>query len=163
MLYQMRQKLLSWGNDFTIQDADGQDCFFVDGAAFSLGKKLSFQTMDGTEVAFIQQKLLSWGPTYEIHRDGRHYATVKKELFRFFSTKFEVDIPGPDDLHVEGNFWDYDYRFERVTDGRSIAAVSKKHFAWTDSYGIDIEPGEDDVLILATAVVIDQVCHERKR
>ena len=39
MLYLMRQKILSFGDDFTIQDDQGQDVFFVDGKAFSIGDK----------------------------------------------------------------------------------------------------------------------------
>jgi len=35
-------------------------------------------------------------------------------------------------------------------------------FAMTDTYGIDIVSGEDDVAILATAVVVDLVCHDQK-
>ncbi len=159
MQYRIRQKLLSWGDDFTIQDADGHDLFFVDGKAFSFGNKLSFQDMNGRELAFIAQKLLSWGPTYEIQRDGETFATVKKELFSFFKTKFEVDVPGPNDYRVEGNFLNYEYTFARPKGG-VVARVSKKLFSWSDSYCVDIVDGEDDIIILATAVVIDQVCHE---
>ncbi len=161
MRYAMHEKLLCWGDDFIIKNEDGDDIFFVDGKAFSLGNKLSFQDMDGNELAFISQKLLSWGPSYEIYRDGDLYATVKKQLFTFFSDKFEVDIPGPNDYHVEGNLFDYEYEFTR-TSGQHAAGVSKKWFSWSDTYGIDIAPGEDDVLILAAAVVIDQVCHDNK-
>ena len=160
MRYALREKLFAWGDDFTIQDETGTDVYFVDGKAFSLGKKLSFQDMAGNELAFIRQKLLSWGPTYEIFRNGELYATVKKQLFTFFKTKFEVDIPGPHDIHVEGNLLDHEYRFTRITDGAVVAMVSKKWFSWSDSYGIDVAEGEDDVLLLCTAVVIDQVCHE---
>ena len=39
----MRQKLFSWGDDFTIKTDDERDAFFVDGKAFSLGNQLSFQ------------------------------------------------------------------------------------------------------------------------
>ena len=160
MRYRIRQRLLSWGNDFTIQDADENDVFFVDGRAFSLGNKLSFQDMSGRELAFIKQRLLSWGPTYEIERGGEIFATVKKELFTFFKTKFEVDVPGPNDYRVEGNFLDYEYTFTRQKDG-VVANVSKQWFSWADTYGVDIKDGEDDVVILATAVVIDQVCHQK--
>jgi LURP-one-related len=66
----MKQKLWAWGDDFVIKDEAGQDRFFVDGKALSLGDKLSFQDMKGNELAFIQQKLLAWGPTYEIHDGG---------------------------------------------------------------------------------------------
>jgi uncharacterized protein YxjI len=57
---------------------------FVDGKAFSIGKKLSFQDMEKNELAFIRQKLLAWGPTYEIIWDGALAAIVKKHLFTFF-------------------------------------------------------------------------------
>ena len=160
MRYALHEKLFSWGDDFKIQDQDGRDVFFVDGKAFSLGKQLSFQDMSGNELAYIRQKLLSFGPSYEIHRDGKLYASVKKDLFTFFKTKFEVDIPGPHDLKVEGNFLQHEYSFKRVTDGAIVARVSKEWFSWADSYGIDTADGEDDVLLLCTAVVIDQVCHD---
>ena len=37
--------------------------------------------------------------------------------------------------------------------------MSKKWFSWADTYGVDISPDQDDVLILATTVVIDLTCH----
>ena len=46
--------------------------------------------------------------------------------------------------------------------GREVAVVSKDHWSWTDSYGVDIVDGEDDVSILCAAIVIDQVLHDEK-
>ena len=93
MRYLMKQKLFCFGDDFTIKNEAGDDAFFVDGRAFSIGNKLSFQDLNGEELAFIQQKLLSWGPTYEITRDGELAAVVKKHLFTFFRCAFTVDVP----------------------------------------------------------------------
>ena len=157
MRYVMKQKLFCWGDDFTIKDDQGRDVFFVDGKAFSIGEKLSFQDMAGNELAFIRQKLLAWGPTYEIYRGSELAAVVKKHLFTFLNCKFTVDVPGPDDLEAEGNFLDHEYRFTRG--GRIVATVSKQWFSWTDTYGVEVADGEDDVLILASTVVIDMVCH----
>ncbi|MBK7876153.1 MAG: LURP-one-related family protein [Planctomycetes bacterium] len=161
MRYVMKQKWLSFGDDFRVQDAQGRDLYYVDGRALSLGDKLSFQDMDGNELAFIRQRLLAWGPTYEILRDGRVVAQVKKELFTFFRCKFEVDVPGPNDLEAVGDFWDHEYQFERH--GDVVASVSKRWFSWTDTYGIDVSSSADDLIVLASAVVIDLVCHDRKR
>lgn len=157
MRYVLRQKLLSWGDDFHIRDEAGQDVYFVDGKAFSLGDQLSFQDLAGHELAFIKQKLLAWGKTYEIHRAGRLAAVVKKELFALFHHRFTVDVPGPDDLEAEGSFTDHEYTFRRRD--RVVATVSKRWFSWADTYGIDIADDEDPVLILASAVVVDQACH----
>ena len=157
MRYMMKQKLFSWGDKFRIQNEAGQDLFYVDGRAFSLGNKLSFQDMAGNELAFIQQKLLSWGPTYEIYRSGQLAAIVKKHLFTFFKCRFTVDVPGPDDLEAQGSFMDMEYTFTRGN--QTVAQVSKKWFSWADTYGVDIADSQDDILILASTVVIDMVCH----
>jgi uncharacterized protein YxjI len=63
---------------------------------------------------------------------------------------------------AEGDFMDHQYVFTRS--GAPVAEVSKQWFAWGDTYGVQIAPGQDDVLILASTVVIDMVCHgDRKR
>jgi uncharacterized protein YxjI len=138
----------------------------VDGKALSFGDKLSFQDMAGNELAFIDQKLLAWGPTYEIYRDGRLFAVVKEKVWTFLKNRFTVDVgadgPGPGDLEVEGDFLDHEYAFTR--EGRVAAArVSKRWVSWSDTYGVEVADGEDDVLILACAVVVDLCCHPDKR
>ena len=157
MRYVMKEKILSWGDDFRIRDGSGRDVFYVDGKVFSFGDKLSFQDMAGNELALIDQKLLSIGPTYEIYRGGERVAVVKKKLFRLLRNRFSIDVPGPNDLEAVGDFINKDYTFER--NGREVARVSKKWFRMTDTYGVDVAPGEDDVLILASAVVIDLCMH----
>lgn len=161
MRYVMRQKFWAWGDDFVIRDEQDRELFLVDGRAFSWGDKLSFQDMAGNEIAFIRQKLLSWGPTYEIESRGRLVAVVKKQLFTFLHCKFTVDVPGPDDLEARGDFLDHEYAIERG--GKCVAQVSKQWFRLTDTYGVEIADGEDDILILATAVVIDMVCHQESK
>ncbi|MDB6030748.1 MAG: hypothetical protein JWM16_1086 [Verrucomicrobiales bacterium] len=157
MRYVMKQKVFALGDDFIIKTADGQDAFFVDGKALSIGDKLSFQDMNRNELAFIRQKLLSWGPTYEIYRNDQLQAVVKKKLITFIHCRFIVDVPGPDDLEAKGSFTDHSYEF--IRHGQRVAEVSKRWFSWSDTYGVDIAEGEDDVLILASSVVIDMVCH----
>ncbi len=157
MRYQMRQKLFSFGDDYTIKDDSGNDRFFVDGKALSIGDKLSFQDMQGNELAYIRQKLLSIGATYEIYRNDQLAAVVKKQIFTLLRAKFSVDVPGPDDLEASGDFLAHEYEFTKG--GETVATVSKAWFAMTDSYGVDIAANQDDVLILACTVVIDLCCH----
>jgi len=160
MRYVMKQKLFAFGDDFTIQDAGGNDCYYVDGAAFSFGDSLSFQDMQGNKLASINQRLMTIGSTYDLHRDGQLMATVSKQWFTFFAARFLVDVPGPDDLEAEGSFLEHEYTFKRGR--KTVARVSKQWFSWSDTYGVDVADGEDDILILASSVVIDLVCHQKK-
>lgn len=161
MRYVMKQKLFAWGDDFHIRDETGREVFFVDGKALSFGDQSSFQSLDGVELAFIRQKMLAWGKTYEIHRNGAVAAVVTKELFTFFNCRFTVDVPGPDDLQASGDFTDHEYVFSQGD--RKVATVSKRWFSWADTYGVDIAEGQDDVLILAATVVIDMACHAHRQ
>jgi uncharacterized protein YxjI len=155
--YVLKQKLLSLGDDYHIRDDQGREVYLVDGKAFSIGAKLAFRDLQGNELAFIRQKLFNLSPTYEIHRNGALAAVVQRKLFSFLHHRFTVDVPGPDDLEAKGNFLDHEYSFTRGD--REVATVSKRWFSWTDTYGVDVADGEDDVLILASAVVVDQACH----
>ena len=157
MRYIMKQRLFSLADSFTIKDENGGDVYAVRGKFFSFGKQLSFEDMAGNELAYIRQKLISFRPTYEIYRNGNLFATVKQELFTFLRHKFVVDVPGPDDLEAAGDFLDREYTFERS--GREVARISKRWFSFSDTYGVETTDGEDDVLILASSVVIDMLCH----
>jgi uncharacterized protein YxjI len=161
MRYVMRKRAFSLSDSFTIENEAGSAVYNVVGQVFTIGKKLSFQDLDGNELAHIEQKLLSWGPTYEIYHEGELCAVVKKHLFTFFSYAFTIDVPGPDDLEAKGNFIDTEYTFSRG--GQMVAEASKRWFNWTETYGVDISDEQDQVLILASAVVIEMVCHENRR
>jgi uncharacterized protein YxjI len=158
MRYKLRQKVFSFTDAFKIEDEIGNAAYTIKGKFFSFGDKLTMLDAYGEEVARIEQKLLSFAPTYYIYCGNDLLATVSKKLFTLFRCKFTVDVPGPDDLEASGNFFDMEYTFERGN-GNVVAVVSKQWFSFSDTYGVDIADNEDPVLILASAVVIDMVCH----
>lgn len=157
--YQMRQDLFRVGDDYTIRDASGRERYRVDGKALTIGAKLSFEDMNGRQLLWIQQKLFTWGKTFEIQREGRTIALVHKKPLTFLKARFTIDVPGPDDFEATGSLLDREYVITRH--GKTVAEVSKRWFDLGDTYGVDVAEGEDDVLLLAAAVVIDQCCHEK--
>jgi uncharacterized protein YxjI len=159
MIYRIKEEFWSWGDDFSITDADGNLRFLVDGAAFSWGDDLTLLDPDGRELARITQKLFSFMPRYRIYIGGELFAEVVKE-WSWFKKNFTLDVPGPNDYAIKGSFWAHEFEF--VRHGRVVASVSKDYREWTDSYGVKIEEGEDDVAIICACIVIDQVLHDDK-
>ncbi len=155
MRYVLREKLISIGEDFTITDDRGHPVFIVDQKLLHIRDELHVLDMQGKELAKIQRKLISLRPVYEIWRDGRQLAVVRRAFIRILRDKFDVDVPGPDDLEIQGDFINHNYAFTRH--GQTVANVTKAWISLTDTYGVDIQDGEDDVLILACAVVIERV------
>lgn len=157
MRYVMTQKWLSLADSFTIKDENGQDRYMVKGEFLSLVKDLSFQGMDGKELIQIKQKLLAFTPTYRLYKHGQEYAEARKELFPLINCRFTIIVPGLNTVMAEGNMLDHEYTFFRR--GIPAARISKQWFSLVDTYGIDIVDGEDEVLLLASTVVVDLACH----
>lgn len=60
-------------------------------------------------------------------------------------------------MEVKGNILDHEYT---IGEGRDkVAEVSKKWFRVRDSYGVSVDPGQDDIIILAVTVCIDQMAN----
>ena len=96
-------------------------------------------------------------PTGEKGPDGEQLALVKKALFTPLREHFVVKVKDGPDLEVHGNLLDHEYT---IGEGRTkVAEVSKKYFHVRDSYSVSIEPGQDDMIILAVVVCIDEMTH----
>jgi uncharacterized protein YxjI len=153
----MREKLISFGDDFWIETQSGRRAFFVNGKALRVRDTLSFQDTQGQELCKIQEKMLRVRDTMDIERAGVGNVTVKKALISPLRDRFTADVPGRGEIDIQGNIVDHEYRMERG--GRRVAEVSKRWLRVADTYTVEVEPGEDDVLILAIAVAIDQMSH----
>lgn len=156
MKFIIRQKVFSFGDNFTIKDEMQNDRYLVKGKVFSLGDKLRIFDMAGNEIVYIEQKLFKFLPEYNIYLYGQHAARVKKE-FKLFSHKFNIES-SMGQYTVDGNFLGFDFNI--MKNGMLVTTVSKKFFAWSDTYGVDISPSENEAFMLALVIIIDQVVHD---
>ena len=156
--YRMRQKLVSIGDDYWIEDDQGERAFKVNGKALRVRDTMVFEDPDGRELFKIQEKMLHIRDTMEIEDgDGHTAATVKKALITPLRERFEVKVENGEDLEVKGNIVDHEYKIERG--GDKVAEVSKKWFRIADTYGVEVEQGQDPGLILAVTAVVDSMTH----
>jgi uncharacterized protein YxjI len=153
--YQMREKVFAIGDDFWIENDDGDRAFKVDGKALRIRDTFVLEDTSGAELFAIQEKKLHVRDTMEIERGGHTVATVKKALVSPLRDRFSIDVEDGKDMEAKGNVVDHEYKIER--DGDQVAEVSKRWFRVRDTYGIEVVPGQDDALILAVTVCIDQM------
>ncbi|MFL5735572.1 MAG: LURP-one-related/scramblase family protein [Chloroflexia bacterium] len=160
MRYIIRERFFRLGEDSDITDEAGRAVLHVDGKVLTLHDTLVVQDLAGAEVARIQRQLIALRPTYHITRQGQELAEVRKKLISPFVDRYTIDIPGPDDLSVTGSLFEHEYRIERGN--RVVATVSKRWISITETYGVDIAQGEDDLVILAAVLAID-LAEDRER
>jgi len=156
--YKMRQKLIAFGDDFWIENEDGDKVYKVDGKMLRVRDTLFFEDRQGNQLCKIQERMLRIKDSMEIEGpNGERLAMVKKALITPLRDRWVVKIGDGPDLKVQGNILDHEYE---IGEGRDkIAEVSKKWFRIRDSYGVQIEPGQNDVLLLAVTVVVDMMAH----
>jgi len=158
MRYIMREKIFSLADKFYIKDEMDSPRYYVEAKLFSIGDKLRMYDLEGTELMYIEQKLFKFLPEFNIFRNGKQVARVKKE-FTFFKPKFNIEsVYG--DFTIEGDI--FAYKFEILKNGRPVAFVNKKWFSFSDTYSVEIVDQEDHPFILALVIVLDQVLHDNK-
>jgi uncharacterized protein YxjI len=155
----MREKMISIGDDYWIENEAGERAFKVDGKALRVRDTLIIKDVQGNELYKLKEKILRIKDTLDIEdAEGKTVATIKKALITPLRERWKVEVADGPEMDVQGNILDHEYRIEA---GREkVAEVSKKWFRIRDSYGVEIEPGQNAGLILAITVAVDQMAHD---
>jgi uncharacterized protein YxjI len=157
--YQMRERLISIGGDYNVEDEHGQRAFHIDGKALRLRHTMKFQDAQGRDIYTIQERVVRVRDSMAIERDGQKVAEIHKALITPLRDRLTVNIEGGADMTVQGNLLDHEYE---ITQGSRmpIATISKKWFRVRDTYGVEVTPGQDDALILAITTCVDAMVQE---
>ena len=156
--YKLRQRLISIGEDFTIEDEQGNTVYTVDGKVMRIRETFVIEDRAGNEVATVREVKLAIRDSMKILRGGETIATIRKALISPFRDKFGIDVEGGEDMVAVGNILEHEYEIRRGDD--VVGRVSKHWFTIRDTYGVETAPGVDDALILAIAVAIDEMAHD---
>lgn len=152
----IKQRVFSWTDTYDVYDSEGNAKYFVKAEMFAFGHQIHvYDKVSDNEVGGVFQKLLTFMPKFEIEIGGRSMGEIRKQ-FTLFKQRYDVDYNG---WTVEGNFlcWDYDV----YSSGNKIAHISKELFHWGDTYVIDIEHPEDELMALLLVIAIDAAnCNE---
>jgi uncharacterized protein YxjI len=160
-MYVIRERFFALGQDSDITDESGRLHYRVDGKVMSLRNRLVLRDPSGREVGEVRRKLAAIRPTYQILIDGEKAAEVRKHLFTPFADRFTIDIPGPDDMEMAGDLLDHEFTIQR--ENQTVATVSKRWLSMRDTYAVEIAPGENDPLILASVLALDLAEDEERQ
>ena len=134
--FMMREKLLSIGDDFWIEDAQGERAYKVNGKALRIRKTFVLEDASGREVAKIQERKLSIRDKIAIERDGATVATVHKALVGI-RDRFAIDMEHGADMKAKGNFVDHEYE---QGEARHLVKVADSFDAFTRMWQLPKPP-----------------------
>ncbi|MFC5181275.1 LURP-one-related/scramblase family protein [Actinomadura harenae] len=159
MKFLIRDRVFGIGEDFWVEDENGQKVFLVDGKALRIRQTFELKTREGEVVAVIRKKLMSVHDVMVIERGGDKVATVHKKHFTLFRDQLKVDHEGGGEWTVRGDLLDKEYGIEG--EEGPVALISRRWFRVRDTYAVDIVDGYDVPLAIAVAVCVDALTEDK--
>jgi len=153
--YRLRRQLLAIGEDFWVQNAQGENVYKLNGKVLTLAKAFALEDVNGNELARMQAEMFTLRRTMDVERGGQVVATIKKAFINILGQSFTVEIAGGGELQARGDILSHE--FQMSAGDVVVATISKQWFAADFMYGIAIAPGQDEILLLCCAIAIDEM------
>ena len=161
MRFQVRDRLLGFGEDYWIEDERGDKAFLVDGKAMRLRDTFELKATQGRVLIDIHQKMLAIRDTMVIERDGQALATIKRKRLSLLRNHYRVSLADGSELDVSGKILDREFAVEY--DGELLAVVSRRWLHVRETYGVDIVRDDaDPALLIAVAVCVIHLAEKER-
>lgn len=153
----IRQKVFSALDHFFVKDENGNDKYEVRSpGGITVGLKLHIHTMDGKEVAYINQKAMSLNPTFRVFVNGVQTATIVKK-FTLLKPRYEVK-----ELNwtIKGDFSAHEYT---ISDGSGVVmAIRKEWLTLGDTFVLEFNNTAHELEALAVVFAIDRIVDQEE-
>jgi uncharacterized protein YxjI len=161
MRFLVRDRLLGFGDDYWIEDQNGNKVFLVDGKAMRLRDTFELKDTRGRVLIDIHQKMLALRDTMVIGRDGDTLATIRRKRLSLLRNHYRVSLVDGTELDVSGKILDREFVVEY--DGELLAVISRRWLHVRETYGVDVVREDTDpaLLIAVTVCVIHLAEKER--
>jgi uncharacterized protein YxjI len=164
--YAMREKLLTFGSDFTINKMSrrrgkGKPAFWANNKVLRARETFYLQESRGGKMLYqIQERKMRLRDSMAIeNEDGDKIAEIKKKAIGVVRDNFVVKIRGEDNWKCHGSILEHDFTIKE--DGKEIIKVHKNWISpIKDCYFIDIHGTDDVALALMVVIGLEALTEE---
>ncbi|MER6125005.1 LURP-one-related family protein [Streptomyces sp. NPDC001795] len=161
MRFLVRDRLLGFGDDYWIEDQNGNKVFLVDGKAMRLRDTFELKDAHGRVLIDIHQKMFALRDTMIIERDGDPLATIKRKRLSLLRNHYRVSLVDGTELDVSGKILDREFAVDY--DGELLAQISRRWLHIRETYGVDIVRDDaDPALLIAVAVCVIHLAEKER-
>lgn len=158
MKYYIKQKVFSLRDTFSVMDSNGNDLYKVKGKMMSISNQM--ELLDNNEEVILKanKKILTFLPRFFVYDTNNELLATVQRTFGL-RPNFLVSV-GHQEYKVRGSI--FAHSFEIMDGNKQVASISKKVISFGDSYEIEIDGVENELLYLFIVIILDQVIHEKK-
>jgi uncharacterized protein YxjI len=153
MKFLVRDRLFDIGDDYWIEDENGDKAFLVDGKVLRIRDTLEIKDRSGRVLITIKKKILSVRDAMTLERDDEELAVVRKKALSLLRNHYRVKLSDGTELDVSGKILDREFAIEY--DGELLAHISRKWFRVRETYAVNVVREDTDIaLMIAVAVCV---------
>jgi uncharacterized protein YxjI len=161
MRFLVRDRILGFGEDYWIEDQNGNKVFLVDGKAMRIRDTFELKDTHGRVLIDIHKKMLALRDTMVIERDGEPLATIRRKRFSLLRNHYKVSLIDGTELDVSGKILDREFGVDY--DGELLAQISRRWLHIRETYGVDIvREDADAALLIAVAVCVIHLAEKER-
>jgi uncharacterized protein YxjI len=161
MRFLVRDRILGFGEDYWIEDHNGNKVFLVDGKAMRIRDTFELKDTHGRVLIDIHKKMLALRDTMVIERDGEPLATIRRKRFSLLRNHYKVSLVDGTELDVSGKILDREFGVDY--DGELLAQISRRWLHIRETYGVDIvREDADAALLIAVAVCVIHLAEKER-
>ena len=161
MRFLVRDRILGFGEDYWIEDHNGNKVFLVDGKAMRIRDTFELKDTHGRVLIDIHKKMLALRDTMVIERDGEPLATIRRKRFSLLRNHYKVSLVDGTELDVSGKILDREFGVDY--DGELLAQISRRWLHIRETYGVDVVRDDaDPALLIAVAVCVIHLAEKER-
>ncbi|MFD5509399.1 LURP-one-related/scramblase family protein [Streptomyces sp. NPDC127051] len=161
MKYLVRDKMLTLGDDYWIEDENGRHAFLVDGKALRFRDTLELKDPDGQILITLREKLLRLRDAMTLERDERRLAVIRRKRLSLLRNHYLVTLVEGTELDVSGRLLDREFKIEY--EGELLALISRQWYRIRETYAVDvIREDADAALLIAVAVCVIRMAEKER-
>jgi uncharacterized protein YxjI len=161
MRFLVYDRILGIGDDYWIEDDNGNKAYLVDGKAMRLRDTWELKDTQGNVLIDIHQKMFALRDTMVIERGGEPLARIKRKRLSLLRNHYRVTLADDTELDVSGKILDREFAVEY--DGELLAVVSRRWLHVRETYGVDVvREDADPALLIAVAVCVIHMAEKER-
>ncbi len=154
--FYIRQKILSFVDKYNVYNEKMELMYFAKSDFFTLAAKLHlYRAGLDQEIYLIKKRLFTFLPKYDLYKDNKIVATIKKK-FTFLIQALHIESEYGN-FDIIGDFLNHNYSISK--NNQEVCKLKKVWLTIGDSYEILIEDDENIDFYIALVILIDNCLH----
>ena len=148
---------------YAITDNAGNECFFIE-SEINVLKRYVLEDLNGNPLLLMKKGYWRFFARWDVkNADGKTLFIIKRKRIPFVKKFRIINVSEDNPAKYEVNGRVLAWNLKVTKDDQVIATIQRSLTKVANTYSVNIDEEKETLRCLAIAIVIDAICHPRRR